>query len=1238
MLNVSDCGSHREVAIESREDGRGEGSVVEDLSTHRILLVDDQASDVQGLSQILAEAGYWLEIAVTAEQAIATAQAYPPDLILLDWGLATARDGQICQQLQAAPATQSVPLIMILSRIADRDRAFHSGAIDYLFKPWHTTEVLTKVKLHLQLRQRTQSLVMPEPIAAEVMFHQAEEQLQQEIRNRKRLERALRESEARFSTIFEQAAIGISLIDISGRFVRVNQWFCQLLGYTEAELLELTAQQITHPDHLHCQCLSRQQLLAGEIDSFTLETRYLRQDDTVIWVNVTRSLVRDAEGNCIAELAIVEDISEAKREEIVRKLAEEALRQSESKHRALINALPDLIMRMSGDGVYLDFFPTQAFRVFADVDIVGAGIYDRGLPYDLAHLRLQRIQQALQTGELQVYEQAIWIDQEQRIEEVRIAVCGDHEVLVIVRDVTDRHQLEQELHQLNEQLEVRVQQRTQDLFKSQQAWQESEAYRRILFETAPIGLALCQMDGSLVDVNPAFAEMIGRSIEETLTLSYFDITPEKYAAAEQMQLQTLRTTGRYGPYEKEYIHQDGRLIPVQLSGIVIERDGEPLIWSGVTNISALKQAEAALRDSEERLRLALVAANQGLYDLNLQTGEAVVSPEYATMLEYDPATFRETNAKWIDRLHPDDQDSVGNVYRAYVSGEIPDYVVEFRQRTRSGHWKWILSLGKIVAWDEAGQPLRMLGTHTDISDRKAAEAALRQANTELELRVESRTAELRQAKEAAEAANRAKSSFLANMSHELRTPLNAILGFSQLMVRDASIGTQHRENLGIINRSGEHLLNLINDILEMSKIEAGQVNFTPTDFDLYFLLDNLTEMFRLRAETKGLQLRLDRASHLPRYVRTDDNKLRQILINILGNAVKFTPMGQVILRVQCLPSPDSVDASYTVLFEVDDTGIGIPTTALDTLFDPFIQAHPGQRTQDGTGLGLAISRQYVYLLGGDITIESQVGQGTSVRFTVQVGNAKATPGFDPFTCCPVIGLAPHQPTYRILVVDDNLPSRKLLTSLLQPLGFDVEMAVDGQEAIAVWQRWHPHLIWMDMRMPNLDGYEATRQIRAIEAVQPPYLQPTVIIALTASAFEEQRTRILAVGCNDFIRKPCQIETLLEKITEYLGVRYLYANDSEVATTHPSNSGCAGVHLTPYALTPQALRVMPVEWIKLVQTATIALESDQLLMLIQQIPDAHAALAQFLQERIQEFDFNQVFELTNSALEDLESFQ
>jgi len=328
---------------------------------------------------------------------------------------------------------------------------------------------------------------------------------------------------------------------------------------------------------------------------------------------------------------------------------------------------------------------------------------------------------------------------------------------------------------------------------------------------------------------------------------------------------------------------------------------------------------------------------------------------------------------------------------------------------------------------------------------------------------------LRVAKEAAEAANRAKSAFLANMSHELRTPLNSILGFAQLLERDNALTSRQRESLEIINRSGEHLLNLINDVLEMSKIEAGRITLNPESFDLHRLLQTLQEMFQIRAEAKRLSLQVEIAPELPQYVLTDEGKLRQVLINLLSNAVKFTETGGVTLRAGVHPqskikNPKSkISTPYTLYFEVEDTGQGIAPEEIGSLFQPFVQTTSGTQAREGTELGLTISRQFVQLMQGDIYLTSTLGKGSIFRFEVQV-----TPVEQPeevaqqVTSGRVLRLAHDQHLYRILVVDDRLENRKLIEQLLQAVGFETRTAANGQEAITSWEAWHPHL--------HLDGY------------------------------------------------------------------------------------------------------------------------------------------------------------------------
>jgi len=480
---------------------------------------------------------------------------------------------------------------------------------------------------------------------------------------------------------------------------------------------------------------------------------------------------------------------------------------------------------------------------------------------------------------------------------------------------------------------------------------------------------------------------------------------------------------------------------------------------------------------------------------------------------------------------------------------------------------------------------------------------------------------------AAETANKAKSVFLANMSHELRTPLNAILGFTQLMTRDPTITAEQRENLETINRSGTHLLMLINDVLKMSKIEAGQTVLTEQSFDLHQMLDELETLFRLRTSDKGLTLNVIRTAAVPHYVRTDENKLRQVLINLLGNAVKFTETGSVTLRVQ--GSLDSDTRYNQITFEVEDTGIGIAADDVEHIFAPFIQTASGQTFTEGTGLGLPISRQFVRLMGGDITVEGEVGNGSRFCFNVRVHLAEAADVRAAKVTREVHALAPdqHAPDggpFRILVVEDREANRRLLIKLLRalgepPQGFDVREAINGAEALQVWAEWHPHLIWMDMRMPVLDGYEATRRIKATAQGQN-----TIIIALTASAFEEDRAEILALGCDDFVRKPFRHSEIFDKLAQYLGVRYIYKEESPAMEALPSKAA------TQTGLTLQALAALPAELRNALEKAAIETDMQGVGQLIAAIRLHNADLANALLSLANDFEYGKIMRVVQQV--------
>ena len=471
------------------------------------------------------------------------------------------------------------------------------------------------------------------------------------------------------------------------------------------------------------------------------------------------------------------------------------------------------------------------------------------------------------------------------------------------------------------------------------------------------------------------------------------------------------------------------------------------------------------------------------------------------------------------------------------------YVFQARARTADGQ------LGSIASWPFRISPpwTRTAWAYTGYALLLALGMAalvrwrgrqFRRRNTALETLVAARTGELRgreadlvRARDDAESANRAKSAFLANMSHELRTPLNAILGYSQIMAKHIDLPTRTREQVQVIRQSGEHLLGLINEVLDLAKIEAGKLTLAPSDFSLDQLIQDAAVAFRPRLAEKGLTLRQKRASGLPGVVHADVSRLRQVLFNLLGNAVKFTRAGTVWLQVD--PAENR-----RVRFEVGDTGVGIAADQLKAIFTAFHQTGEHSLAAQGTGLGLAISQRLVRQMGGEIAVESTPGRGSRFWFELPLveGGAKTVTVDGDASDFPVTGYegAPR----RLLVVDDQPENRRVLRDLLQPLGFELEEAADGESTLAACARVWPDAVLLDLRLgTRLDGFEVARTLRARANGRP-----LGIVAVSASVFEDARQQAVASGCDDFLPKPFEEVHLLAVLSRVLGLRWIYADD------------------------------------------------------------------------------------------------
>ncbi len=748
-----------------------------------------------------------------------------------------------------------------------------------------------------------------------------------------------------------------------------------------------------------------------------------------------------------------------------------------------------------------------------------------------------------------------------------------------------------------------------DRKQAEKAIQESEKNYRHLFKNLIVGFALHEIildekgkpiDYRFLEINPAFEKMTGLKAVDLIGKTSMEVLPntESYWIEAYGEVALTGKVINFENYSRELDKH------YQVSSYSPEYGKFATIFLDITEH---KIAEEKLRENEHRYLQLVDTANEGI--LVLQDGFLkFINPK---ILEITGRTEEYLlKVSFLDLIYAEDQELVQLNYIKRINGEEVDQRYQVRIKKNDESVCWIEMSGVIIDWD--GKPAT-LNFVNDISERIQTEEKLLNYTSQIELKnleldmalfsAEEATAKAQEMATQAEIANKSKSMFLANMSHEIRTPLNAIIGFSQLMNRDKQLSESLREYNTSIIRASEHLLDLINDILELSKVEAGRVVLNPTNTDLYSLLEDIKIIFKERAQSKNIQFIFKTSSKLPRFIVVDNSKLRQIFVNLIGNAIKFTEKGAVSIHSHVLKIDDETSK---LVVEVQDTGPGIPEGEIKNLFKHFVQTSSGINKGSGTGLGLALSRELAILLGGNINVSSKVGKGSLFTFDVEIKEGIYEEAEEKNNK-QVICVDSKDKIYKILVVDDKEENLKVAVNLLKMVGFETNEAVNGEDAFQKFEQWSPDLVLMDMRMPIMDGYEATRKIKLTKKGKN-----TPIIALTASTYEDEQKKVYSLGMQGYIRKPFRENEMFGIIGKVLGISYIYEEQvkPEFQDRYTNNE----------YLIESDLSKLPEQLLFQMQEAISVADLDLLIELIKSIEKTNMALAEQLMEHARNYNY------------------
>lgn len=872
----------------------------------------------------------------------------------------------------------------------------------------------------------------------------------------------------KFTNVFEDAPIGISFTSLAGKLLLVNKSFCEMLGYTLEEMTQFDFQSITFPEDLLSNTELREQVFTGKQTNIPFEKRYIHKDGSLVWAYIFTSLIKDDTGNPLYFVTYIQNITEQKK-------AKEAQNESEEKYKILIEQAVDGIFLFEPNGNFIDanskgcemtgYSKDELLNLNIEIFFTKEEKEKIPLRYDL----LIKGQTVISEREL------VRKDGSKLMVEMYTKMMSDHTFQTIFRDITQRKKAEDEVH-------------------------ASEVLYRTIFETTGNATVIVDENTIIILANSETEKLTGYSKNELEGKKSWKDFISKEDLERMVEMNAKRREGDPGvlkSYDFKLKDINGKIKNIHLTIDLIP--GTKKSVASLLDITDWTKRELELRDSESRYR-SLV---ESFHDM------VFITDHCHRMVYANPSLERQTgyviqdfinDTENIRFVHPDDQDMVMKHIREFIgNNELFSKAIESRFIDKWKRIRWHSTVISKVVFK--GNPALQFICH-DITNRKEYED------------------QLKQAKYKAEESDRLKSAFLANMSHEIRTPMNAILGFAGLLDDDSLSGEQKLEFVRIIQNSGQQLLALINDIIDISKIEAGQMHISKTLCRLNQIIDDLYVSFNSDSNLKNkpnveLIVTIDKYCDGLNFI-TDEVRLKQVLANLLSNAVKFTHSGKI--EMGC-----SQENGNFLLFYVADTGIGVPEDMHKIIFEPFRQAENSQANlYGGTGLGLSISKNLVELMGGKMWIESGEKNGSTFYFTIPLIRDAEKSSTDHVSSA-------NQNNYNwrnktILITEDEISNFKYLQEVLRKTGVEIIWAESGEQAIEICKK-NPsiNLVLIDIRMPGMSGIDATRIIRKIRPDLP-------LVAQTAYAYTEDKEKCFNAGCVDYLTKPITSKKLFEVIS------------------------------------------------------------------------------------------------------------